>query len=439
MPLFPRRQFLTGLGALAANVRKGDAAVTSRVAALQNSAQACIFVNLGGAPSHVDTFDFKAGSWTPGDASPQQGAGGIVLSRTLFPQLSRITGDLCLLRSIESWEAAHERGQFYLQTAHSSNPAFNVETPHIGAVVALEKGGGKFPPFLALNGPVSQGSAFLGGQVEPVAAPASQYGFSTLEHAYYGEHSQNRFEQLYRMLQEMDSVRSSPYDKLLADHSAYYDTAKRLMYDQTIAGVFKMTDEERGRYGDSPFGRACIVARNAVRAANGVRFISLSQEGWDTHQGMFDRGYIDSSSRNLYVLANELDRGIGALAADLKASGHFASTLIVMMGEFGRTPGPLNGRGGRDHHKLAMCAAMLGGGVRGGRVIGATDKNGERIVTPGWKQNRQIYIEDIAATIYSALGIDYTKVVTDTPSGRRFEYVSTNQIDPAVITEVFGS
>ena len=162
---FPRRCFLTGLGALAANLRKGDAAATSRGAALQNSEQACIFVNLGGAPSHVDTFDFKAGPWTPGDANPQQGADGIVLSRTFFPQLSRITGDLCLLRSVESWEAAHERGQFYLQTAHSSNPAFNVETPHMGAVVALERGGGRFPPFIALNGPVSQGSAFLGGQV----------------------------------------------------------------------------------------------------------------------------------------------------------------------------------------------------------------------------------------------------------------------------------
>ena len=126
----------------------------------------------------------------------------------------------------------------------------------------------------------------------------------------------------------------------------------------------------------------------------------------------------------MYSLNGELDRGLGNFIADLKASGDLAQTLIVVMGEFSRTPGPLNGRGGRDHHKYAMSVAMLGGGVRGGRVIGATDNNGDQIVAPGWKAGRPIFPEDIGCTIYSALGIDWTKRILDTPSGRRFEYVN---------------
>ena len=93
-----------------------------------------------------------------------------------------------------------------------------------------------------------------------------------------------------------------------------------------------------------------------------------------------------------------------------------ASRLIL-------APGQLNQRGGRDHHRYAMSVAMLGGGVRGGRAIGETDREGGQIITPGWSANRPIYLEDIAATIYSALGINWTKSITDTPSGRRFEYV----------------
>jgi uncharacterized protein (DUF1501 family) len=103
--------------------------------------------------------------------------------------------------------------------------------------------------------------------------------------------------------------------------------------------------------------------------------------------------------------------------------GDLQQTLIVMMGEFGRTPGVLNGRGGRDHHRDAMSVVMIGGGVRGGSVIGSTDSIGEKIIDPGWSMQRPIVMEDIAATIYSALGINWTRSIEDTPSGRRFEYV----------------
>jgi hypothetical protein len=434
-----RRELLTGAAAWAAFstlARRGDAQINARPVTPKGTARACIFVNMEGAPSHLDTFDPKDGPWNPPDADLRQ-YGGLVLSRTLFPELSRLTNDLCLLHSITSWEAAHERGQFYLQTAHPSNPAFVAETPHLGSVIAMELGGqGPLPPFMSLNGGTAQGAKFLGGRLEPLAAPADPNGLRTIEHAFYGTSSQARFEEKYKLLMELDgSLRSAPFDKVMSDHAEFYDAAKRLMYDQAVAAVFRFSAEDDQRYGTNAFGRSCIVARNAVRARSGTVFISIRQPGWDTHQNMFDRNY----APNMYTLCNELDRGVGSLVQDLKASGDFDQTLILMMGEFGRTPGTLNARGGRDHHKNAMSAAVLGGGVKGGRVIGATDSIGERVVEPGWSENRPIVMEDIAATLYSGLGINWTKSITDTPTGRRFEYVPfAGQGTYTAVQEVFG-
>src|SRR5437868_4265227 len=132
--------------------RRGDAQVQSLGMRVHGTARACIFVYLNGAASHIDTFDVKDAAWNPVDADIRQYHGGIAISATLFPKLSQLTGDLCILRSVRSWEAAHERGVFYMQTAHPSNPAFVSETPHMGAVIATEKSGtGAMPPFLSLN------------------------------------------------------------------------------------------------------------------------------------------------------------------------------------------------------------------------------------------------------------------------------------------------
>lgn len=437
-----RREWLagaTGLGALAAMQQRGHAEITSANATARNTARAVILVNLQGAPSHLDTFDAKDGPWNPADASLQHGAGNIVLSRTLFPGLLKLSPDLLLLRSVQSWEAVHERGQFYLQTAHPANPAFLAESPNIGSVVGLEKGGqGPLPPFLSLNGSPDQGAKFLGGKVEPMSAPSNAGGLNTLQHNFFGNaaQSQTRFENQYKLLLDLDSsLRANAPDLAMANHGEFYSAAKTLMYQQSIIQIFQFTDADNQRYGNSNFGRACIVARNAVQAKAGTVFININHGSWDMHQNMFDRAY----RPNMYQMCADLDGGIANLAADLKDSGDFNQTMIVMMGEFGRSPGELNPRGGRDHHKEAMSVAMLGGGVAGGRAIGSTDSEGDRVADYGWSQKRVIRMEDIAATMYSALGIDWTKGITDTPSGRKFEYVPFGQQGIYVpIDEVWG-
>jgi hypothetical protein len=436
-----RRKLLFGSAqatAFLAMAPKGEAQTATPTVNPRQTATACIFITMNGAPSHVDTWDPKDGPWNPPDIALEQHAGGVVLSRKLFPSFSNLTSDLLMVRSVTSWELAHDRGQFYTQTAHPSNPAFIAESPHIGAVVSYERGKtGPLPPFLALNVDSQfQGAKFLGGFNEPLIAPVQATGLNTLQHPYYGNNSQARFNQKYDMLRKLDApLIASPYSDEMAAHATFYDSAKQLMYDPHVASVFQFASDESSRYGDTAFGRACIVARNAVQAKLGISFVNIVYDGWDTHVGMFDRGY----SPNMYTLCNTLDQGVGNLISDLKGSGDFSRTLIVLLGEFGRTTGPLNPQGGRDHWKDAMSVLMAGGGVKGGRAIGATSPVGDEIVDPGWSGNRGIFIEDIACTIYSALGIDWTKQITNTPSGRVFEYVGQAATGAYTsVDEVFG-
>jgi Protein of unknown function (DUF1501) len=437
---FTRRHFLFG-AAYAALLRvHADAETVTRrpAASLQNSARACIFINMNGGPSHMDTFDPKDGPWNPPDADLVQHHSGLVLSRKFFPKLSTMTQDLLVLRSCASWEAAHERAQFYIQTAHSQNPALAAEIPHIGAVVAYEKGAkGLLPPFMAFNQSNLQGATFLGGNYMPMMPPATRTGIGTLTHNFFGNASEQRFEDRFRLLQDLDApLRDAPYNEVMAAYASYYPKARNMMYNNAVDAVFKFSVDEENRYGANPTGRSLLVARNAVRSRLGTAFVSITQGGWDTHIGQFDR----SIAANIYNLTNDLDRGVGALVEDLKASGDLSEVLIVMMGEFGRTPNVLNSRGGRDHYRPVMSVAMMGGGVRGGRVIGKSDATGAAITDAGWSEQRAIYPDDIACTIYSAMGIDWTKTIDDTPSGRRFYYIN-NTGDAGLfrpVPEVFG-
>lgn len=434
---FTRRHFLFGAASAALLRPHADAAVAGLPGVQpKNTAKTCIFINLNGGPSHMDTWDPKDGPWNPQDAKIQQYSGGIALSQTYFPKLSNKVSDLLVLRSGASWEAAHERGQFYIQTAHSQNPALAAEIPHVGAVVGYEKGfTGLLPPFLAFNQNL-QGATFLGGSFAPMMPPATRTGLATLTHNFFGTASQQRLEERFKLLQDLDaSIRSAPPNSLVEGYAGYYQRAKQMMYNAAVDAVFKFSVDEENRYGANNLGRSLLVARNAIQGKMGVSFISVTQAGWDTHIGQFDR----AQPLNIYNLTNDLDRAVSSLVDDLRASGDLNNTLIVMMGEFGRTPAVLNSRGGRDHYRPVMSAAMIGGGVKGGRVIGQSSSDGSALVDPGWSGQRSIYPDDIAATIYSALGIDWTRGIDDTPSGRRFNYINgTGENGFRPVNEVFG-
>jgi uncharacterized protein (DUF1501 family) len=193
------------------------------------------------------------------------------------------------------------------------------------------------------------------------------------------------------------------------------------MYNSTVDGIFTFDAAERARYGNTGFGNACIAARRMLRANSGARFIQITQSDWDHHDNIY------TPNAGHWAAAKQFDPGLGALIADLKADGLLSETLIVAMGEFGRVPGSLNAAGGRDHFGQ-QSILMAGGGVKGGRVIGSTDKTGITTLDPGWSRGRDIRAEDVEATIYSALGIDYTQQLAD-PSGRGFQYVPFSEFD----------
>jgi uncharacterized protein (DUF1501 family) len=159
-----------------------------------------------------------------------------------------------------------------------------------------------------------------------------------------------------------------------------------------------------------------LVASQVLKANLGTRYIQItSNDGWDMHQNIY-------AANVLPAKAAILDNALSALIGDLKANGLFDQTLIVMYGEFGRTVGPLTSQAGRDHW-AQQFAFFAGGGIKGGTTVGKTDTQGRDTVDYGWSQNRYIYPEDIEATIYSAVGIDWTTVRHDDPLGRGFEYV----------------
>jgi len=422
---YTRRHFLFGgIGTLSTALLRtpSDAAQSSANPIPRATAKACIFVNLSGGPSHLDTFDPKDGPWNPRDADIRQYPGNIILSRRFFPMLSDMTEHLCILRSVTSWEAAHSRGQFYIQTGHSFNPAFAPALPHIGAVVSYELGGkGPLPPYFSPN-PAGdeQRHGFLPGRNAPFSFSPQANGLNNLRHDFYGNQSLAFFENAYNLLQTLEEpLRSQPLSDDMAAYSAMLGQARALVYNPAVSPLLQFTSADEARYGGGNFARSLIVARNLVRSKLGTVFVSVTHNGWDQHARQFDTG----NGQNIYRLTNELDRGLANLIADLRATGDLSSTLIVAIGEFGRTPGLLNNRDGRDHYRNVMSVLLAGGGVRGGRAIGVTDATGSVIDDFGWSRQRVIYVEDIASTIYSALGIDWTKSIENTPLGRRYIYV----------------
>jgi uncharacterized protein (DUF1501 family) len=237
------------------------------------------------------------------------------------------------------------------------------------------------------------------------------------------------FEARYNVLKSVDAKLRT--NSLIGDDAttmgSFYDRCRGMMYDSAVDAVFKFTTDEQTRYGETggnSFGNSCIVARNIVKSNQGCRFVQIQMGGWDHHDDIYDK----TDGTRLYGRATELDLGLSNLLKDLAASPGvnggtlLDETLVVFMGEFGRTVGAVTGQNGRDHF-FQHFAGFAGGGVSGGKTIGATNDTGSYVVDPGWSANRAAQYEDVAATVYSALGIDYTIVKRDDPFGRGFEYV----------------
>lgn len=394
-------------------------ATTNAAPTLRNTAKNCIFIFLAGAPSQTDMWDLKEGAWTPLDLAPTS-YGDVRWPQGLLPKTAEHLGKLSIVRSGLSWAAVHQLGQTWAQIARNPGGATGAIAPHIGAVVALESQAARtaadvLPGFIALNSGGIPTCGYLPAKYAPFGVATDADGLSTLSHP----EGATRFSRRWDLLHQLDTARSSgSLGKASTDMNDFYDQSKILMDAPGINAVFSFSDEEHTRYGATTFGDSLVVARNLVASGKGTRFVQTTMGGWDHHSDIYD----ENAAQSLYVQCEELDNALGALLTDLTSMNILDETLVVIVSEFGRTVGPLSNQGGRDHY-LRNSIVFAGGGTAGGRIIGKTDATGAQVVEYGWSAARDVRTEDIACTIYSALGIDYTTVRTDDPLGRGFEYV----------------
>jgi len=422
-PALSRRQFFEILGtgitgyALVRLNRPIRLLAQSAVVPIRK-AKNCIFILLAGAPSHSDTFDLKEGPWTPESFRPTS-YGDLRFPQGLLPQLAERLGELVLVRSVRAWALVHSLAQTWIQIGRNPASALGGIAPHIGSIVALENEAERaaddlLPGFISLNAGGSQvGAGYLPVTYAPFQVRPSPTGLRNTTHPDGRERWEGR-RQLLRLLDE-PLRKDSPLGPLPTDLDNFYQSAGRLMYSDRVQSAFAMTGEERAAYGNSSFGDACLIAQKILRGKLGTRFIQISLGGWDHHANIY-------APAGLPRLAGELDKGLAGLLDGLRQNSLLDQTLIVVAGEFGRTVGPLTGRGGRDHF-LQQTVVFAGAGVHGGKALGATDAQGAATVEAGWSRGRSIKNEDIEATIYSALGINWTTIRRDDPFNRGFEYV----------------
>jgi hypothetical protein len=397
------------------------------------SAKYCIFVLLTGAPSHTDTFDLKEGAWTPSYFKPAS-YGDIRFPQGLMPNVASHLDSIALLRSVRAWNTAHPLAQTWVQLGRNPISGLSRIAPHIGSVVALELGpksaNQTLPPFISLNASSGPDQGYLPPQYGPFYVSPGGLGLANTRHP----DGPAALDRRYSMLETIDAeLRSVPeLGGETGDVIANSVKARGLMYNPAVDAAFNFDQAARAAYGNSSFGNACITARNLIRADLGTRFIQISFGTWDHHASIY------APNANLQAMSKQFDSALGQLLTDLKQDGSLDQTLVLALGEFGRTVGPLNANGGRDHH-VQQTVLFAGAGVKGMRAIGSTGASGADIADPGWSRNREVKPEDIEATIYSALGIDWTTVRHDDPLNRGFEYVpQTGPVEYGPVTELWG-
>lgn len=389
----------------------------------KGKAKAAIFINLGGGPSHLDTFDPKpdAPAEFRGEFAPIDTAvAGLRISEHL-PLLAKVADRFAVLRGVSHSLAAHELGSKYLNTGNRPLPS--LEFPGYGAVVSKELGGPRdLPPFVAVpNTP--QVAGFLGVEYAPLSTattpkpgvPFSVRGIS-LKRGLSVADVEKRKKLLDRLDHRFDGQERS--SDLINGLDKFSDRAFDIISSPRSREAFDISKESPSiakHFGDSGFSQSCLLSARLVEA--GVRFVTVSFGGWDTH--------VDNFKKLKDKQLPELDRAVSGLFLALEEKGLLDSTAVFVTGEFGRTP-KINKNGGRDHYPRAMISLLGGGGIRGGQVIGASDAKGE-----GPADGKGIAPDDLAASFYHALGIDFAKEY-HTPTGRPVAIVRYGSVIPGL-------
>ncbi len=370
--------------------------------------RSCILLWMSGGPATIDLWDLKPGHANGGPYKEiATSAPGLKIGEHL-KTIADFGDRLAVLRGMSTKEADHGRATHLLRTGNLPQGA--IDFPTLGSLVAkeLHSEGADLPPFVAIapQRGLAQNAfspGFLGPQYAPLIVADGQQARdgSTVDQQLKVQHldryagvSEERAGERLALMNELESGFLADRPGLIGDsHRTAQAAAVRMMKPET-AKAFDLSDEKpalRDRYGRNLFGQGCLLARRLIE--RGVPFVEVTLDGWDTHQNNFD-----AVKRQCDIL----DPAWATLMADLQERGLLDSTLIVWMGEFGRTP-KINPQKGRDHWPNSWATVLAGGGIQGGQAIGKTSKDGTKV------EERETSVADLLATVCSAIGIDYTK------------------------------
>ncbi|MCP4097072.1 MAG: DUF1501 domain-containing protein [Mariniblastus sp.] len=375
---------------------------------LKKNKKAAILLWMGGGPSTMDIWDLKPGSNNGGPFRPISTAGDVQICEHM-PMMAKNMDKLSIVRSMSTREADHMRGRYYMHTGYVPNP--NVKHPGYGSVIAHELSATRedleIPPFVSVGGN-SEGPGFLG----MAWAPFSVNSNGQVRNLDMGIEP-DRLTQRMQALKMMESGFIDSNRGIAAgEHAKVLSKTLSLMTSEQMKAFKVMQEPEdvQERYGQTNFGRGCLMARRLVES--GVPFVEVGLGGWDNHQNIFQ------------TLENtklpELDRGMSALMEDLAARDMLDDVAVIWMGEFSRTP-RINGNTGRDHWARSWSAVVGGAGMNSGIAVGATNEDGTSVVGPSQSS------EDLMATVCHSLGISLETTFTS-QSGRPMKIANGGKV-----------
>jgi hypothetical protein len=425
-----RRDFLRVGSLLPFGLLAGAGPLQAAIPATAARAKACILLWLDGGPSHLETFDPKEdvpeevrGPW----GSIASAVPGIRLSE-LLPLTARIADRIAILRSLTSPLGEHGIANQYLLTGYPPSPA--IDYPSLGALVARHRPGvAEIPPYVVVpEARTSMGAGYLGPRHAPFSAggdPARpDYRVSNLD--FYPGLDRHRLDRRRRFLEQVQQLHESS-DQSGTPLDPGFEQALQLLGSDQTRHAFNLSAEPdtlRELYGSRTFGQSCLLARRLVE--HGVPMVTVVQTGWDTHDRLqlhLRDGY--SGAQIGVGLVPIFDSAFAALILDLEQRGLLDETLVVAMGEFGRTP-KINTRGGRDHWPRVFSVVLAGGGIRGGQVIGASDRIGES------PRDLPLTPADLARAILQQLGIA-PDTELHTPDGRPMRINASDRDIPGLV------
>ena len=393
-----RRHFLRHMAAGAATVPALQFLrhVEANAAQVRANGKAVILVWLGGGAPTIDMWDLKPGASTGGDFQPIPTAGDLEICEHL-PKTAGVMSDLSVVRSMSTIEADHTRGSYFLHTGY--RPEATATHPDFGSVVSYELGaerqrqGLDIPSFISIGGGGGD-PGYLGMAHAPFVVDAN----GRIRNAQSKWVSPQRLRNRLAMLEVLETnfIESGRGDAPQAHRDVYDQAVKLMTSDQMKA--FRVEQEDSGTremYGDTGLGRGLLMARRLVEG--GVPFVEVNYGGWDLHNGVFDALKDDKLPT--------LDAGLSAITTDLKRRGMLQDTVVVCMGEFGRTP-RINQNVGRDHWARSWSVLVGGGGLTGGIAVGATNADGTMVEGPTHLPG------DLWATVAQAIGIPLGTVHT---------------------------